>query len=156
MKPRTGGTYVRYDADGIANVDVEATSSTAWRDWLRQLNSAERRDLRIWRGGAIGTPTRRLWRPGSNSDVLCPWCGAQKPSARHMFAECPRFSAIREELQLEYCVQADWWALQPAVTSKTGWITFAAHPCAKTRGLMQVAACRLGVAMVGACERDTR
>ena len=40
-----------------------------------------------------------------------------------------------------------WWATQPGVTSKSGWITLQADPTAFARSEGQVVACSLGISI---------
>ena len=139
----------REDAEGVEDIDLAASASPRWKAFLRELNAADEQALRIWRGGAIGTPTRRHWRPlTSGADAAlaaCPHCGAAGASARHFFVECGRYAAMRAQLAEEYSLDPGWWAAQPRVTSKTGWITYAAAATPEGRSAAQIAACRLGL-----------
>ena len=135
----------RQDEEGIELIDIEACSSPPWKKWKKSLNCEQTRLLGIWRGGAILTPTRRF--RGRDVRAHCPWCSQTKASARHFWVECPRFQAKREKLQVEYSINPDWWALQPRVTSKTGWITITASDNANRRAQLQIAACRLGISV---------
>ena len=65
-----------------------------------------------------------------------------------------RFSATRTDLCTEFGIQANWWGQQPACTSKSGWITLGAHPKADKRASFQIAACRLGLAIMQAMPCD--
>ncbi len=87
------------------------------------------------------TPTRDQPAMGDT----CPWCGAGYASMRHVFVDCMKFNQFREELQLVYSIPANWWALQPRLTSKTGWITLGADACAARRAKLQVPVAKLGV-----------
>ena len=49
----------RYDAEGLLNADVEAGSRPAWKRFVAALPYDERTLLRIFRCGAIRTPTKR-------------------------------------------------------------------------------------------------
>ena len=84
----------------------------------------------------------------SAAATCCPFCRADKASARHFWQECKRFDALRAELQALYDLPPGWWALQPKCTSKTRWILTSAHPVALARVNMQIAACRLGIAIM--------
>jgi hypothetical protein len=48
------------DAEGLEQADVEAISHPTWKKWVKSLDEDDRRYLRIWRGGAIYTPTRDI------------------------------------------------------------------------------------------------
>ena len=153
LRPR-GATGVRKDAEGLRQADIEAMSHPAWKRWMKSLDEEERRCLRVWRGGGIFTPTRRYGgRPGQQSSPLtaCRWCEHPWASARHFWQECPHFDAIRWGLEEEYGISREWWQRQPRCTSKTGWITMSASRDAARRAVMQVAACRLGIAIVSSC-----
>ena len=58
------------------------------------------------------------------------------------------------KLKAEFGIQAAWWGQQPACTSKSGWITLGAHPKADKRVSFQIAACRLGLAVMQALPCD--
>ena len=112
--------------------------------------SVDRTSLRIWRGGAVRTPTRWHFRAVGNAKLCaCPFCGHARASARHFWQECHRLDAMRSELELEYGIQTAWWLAQPACTSKSGWVTTHAHVNAAQRVRMQIASCRLGIAIIG-------
>ena len=64
------------------------------------------------------------------------------------------FNAMRAELEAEFGIQVAWWGQQPACTSKSGWITLGAHPKADKRVSFQIAACRLGFAIMQALPCD--
>ena len=55
---------------------------------------------------------------------------------------------LRGELSAEYGIAEDWWGRQPRCTAKTGWVVLAAHIDIAKRTQMQIAACRLGIAIV--------
>lgn len=142
----------RYDAEGIRDVDLEAQSQPVWTRWARTLPDDGRRDLRIWRGGAVWTPTRRWSFRGQEEDerIRCCYCGFDRASARHFWTECPRFDAQRSGLEREFNIHPSWWSRQPRCTAKTGWITAAAGPTVQRRAELQVAACRLGLHVMAA------
>ena len=56
-----------------------------------------------------------------------------------------RFKKERQRLCTAYCLKDDWWAHQPRVTSKSGWVTFDADPDPQVRVRCQIAACQLGI-----------
>ena len=141
----------RFDLEGLDRAAVEAGSSPAWKRFLAALPLDERTMIRVYRCGAIRTPTRRH----RHADLTgCPFCSCPCASARHFWQDCGRFSAMRAELEAEFGIQAAWWGQQPACTSKTGWVTLNAHASSKQRVAMQIAACKLGLAIMQAlpCE----
>jgi hypothetical protein len=136
--------HTRMDSEGIDAIDLEAQSHPAWRAWSRSLTPTARTALAIWRGGAVWTPTRR-WSRRRPEPARCPHCQAERASARHFWADCPRFEARRVELCTEYGMPMSWWSAQPRCTAKSGWITVAAGGPVARRAALQVAACRLGL-----------
>ena len=88
----------RFDTEGF-NADVEAGSSPAWKRFVAALPLEERTLLRIFRCGAIRTPTKRL---RDMEMRACPFCMFPNASARHYWQECDRFKAIRIELEAEF------------------------------------------------------
>ena len=127
-----------------------AQSDIRFKDWRDSLPAADKLLLRIWRGGAIHTPTRRWYGRGDPQQMRCQYCDCQQASARHYWAECPYFESDPQRISAEYNVPRDWWQRQPRVTSKTGWITEGAHPSRLRWGILQVAVCRLGIAVTRA------
>ena len=70
----------RYDIEGLDRADVETGSSPAWKRFLATLSSHERTLVRIYRCGAIRTPTKRH----RQSELAgCPFCSSPCASARH-------------------------------------------------------------------------
>ena len=61
--------------------------------------------------------------------------------------ECPRFEPKRLNLQCECRILPTWWAHQPRMTSKSGWITLEAATCTDRRVALQIAACRVALAV---------
>ena len=139
----------RHDDEGVDDIDLEASSSREWTEWKKKLSTESRRLLAIWRGGAVSTPTRRAFgreaAASASPLTACPWCAAEMASARHLWAECRHFNAMRAQLQREHHMQASWWQNQPKITSKSGWITLSAARSPQKRASLQVAACRLGI-----------
>jgi hypothetical protein len=131
----------RNDSEGIEGIDIEAMSCQRWKRWKEDMPADERRRLTVWRAGAVKTPTRNQ----TEMDHKCPWCGADYASMRHFFVDCEHFDQFRADLQLAYSIPANWWALQPRVTSKTGWITLGADASAARRTKLQVPVAKLGV-----------
>ena len=146
-KPAKG----RYDTEGLDRADVEAGSSLVFRRFVASLSFCDKVRLRIYRCGAIRTPTRRH---RIAEQRVCPFCMFPDASARHFWQDCDRFSATRTALCIEFGIQATWWGQQPACTSKSGWITLGAHPKADKRVSFQIAACRLGLAIMQAMPCD--
>ena len=134
----------RADSEEADDVDVEAQSHPAFTAWSRSLQGQEAAFLRVFRGGAIKTPTRRYWQRGAPAQLACR-CGHATASARHYFSECPLFADLRRQLGREYSIPPAWWASQPRITSKSGWITCSAGSNVVIRAQRQVAACRLGI-----------
>ena len=118
---------------------LEARTPSARMAHLQQSNNNEAR--------AIWTPTRRYHRPRAPQPELtvCPFCGYEAASARHFWADCPRFNNARIELQSMHHIAASWWQCQPRCTSKSGWITRQAARTAALRAHCAVAACKLGI-----------
>lgn len=131
----------RNDSEGIGDIDIEALSCQHWKRWKDRLPAEDKRRLAVWRAGAVKTPTRDPRARGSG----CPWCDAQFASMRHFFAECTKFDQYSKELQGDHRILATWWALQPRVTSKTGWITLSADGCAARRAALQIPVTKLGL-----------
>mmetsp|Transcript_65060 Transcript_65060/g.212038 ORF Transcript_65060/g.212038 Transcript_65060/m.212038 type:complete len:305 (-) Transcript_65060:172-1086(-) len=115
----------RRDYEGSPSIDLEAQSHALWRKWVGHLSDLQRSQLSIWRGGAVRTPTRRWAFRGRATEALqkCLFCDCVRASARHLWAECPRFNVQRQSLELEYDFHRSWWGAQPRCTSKSGWIT---------------------------------
>lgn len=134
----------RFDVRGLEGADVEVLAATAWKKWKSALSPQEVGALRLWRSGAILSPTRFV----NRRDPTCPFCAAEWASARHLWADCPHFDDRRQQLQTEVGFDAGWWSRQPSCTSKSGWVTFDA---ARTRGrrvAASIAANKLGIDVV--------
>ena len=144
----------RHDAEGFASIHLETQSHKVWTKWKASLDIDERTKLRIWRGGAVGSATRRLYRPKRGyTRVDCHLCGAvDDASARHLFARCPAFNAQRVALQRTHNVPAGWWESVPRVTSKTGWVVHTPNLSTAAHASLQVAACKLGIMIINATE----
>ena len=144
----------RNDIEGLDDADVESTSSPVWTRWTNHLNSEDKLALTIWRGGAVRSPTRRYFRPGDAASLAltkCTWCGAERASARHLFAVCPHFHTLRTSLSHTHRIPLEWWANQPRCTCKSGWITVTAAGTFKRRVELQIAVCVLGIAITKSC-----
>ena len=134
----------RNDSEGIDRVDLEASSHKRWTEWLKNLSAEQTKALDIFRSGAIQTPTRL------RSGAQCQWCGFAWPSARHYWQDCPHFATLRLAARRTYKLPPCFFLRQPRVTSKSGWITYAAGRTVERRAILQIAACEVGLAIVSA------
>ena len=150
----------RADAGGAANVDVESSCGARAKAFIEGLSSQDRAMMIVWRAGAMSSPTRRAGvkhKPGVLEEQMeeeafdelavataCPLCGQCFASGRHYFADCPALDAERGRIGAAHHITRDWWALQPEITSKTGWLTFAAHADRRRREDCAVAVLKLG------------
>lgn len=68
-------------------------------------------------------------------------------SARHLWADCPRFASRRAELAAAWGLDGIWWERQPRVTAKSGWITLGAvlSPAARQRAAIAANAVRVDI-----------
>ena len=94
-KPAKG----RFDTEGLEQADVEAGSSQVFKRFVASLSFNDKVLLRIYRCGAIRTPTRRHRVPEQRA---CPFCMFPDASARHFWQDCDRFSATRTDLCIEF------------------------------------------------------
>ena len=76
----------RQDQEGLEDADVEITSTSIWIQWVKTLDVEDRLWLRVWRGGAIRTPSRR--HRGEAGLQSCPYCAFPHASARHFWQNC--------------------------------------------------------------------
>ena len=138
----------RWDSEGIDDVDLWVQADPAWTRWKASLSPTHRTFLRIWRGGAVKTRSRRWYHSRQNGfhHVRCE-CGAAVSSARHLFAECPRLQDLRDSLQELHDLPAGWFAAQPRITAKSGWVTAGAGPTHRDRVQAQIASCTVGIAI---------
>eukprot|EP00959_Pyramimonas_sp_CCMP1952_P247586 5175751-Pyramimonas_sp.AAC.2 len=67
-----------------------------------------------------------------------------------MFQDCPRLGTERAAIARDLHLLSSVWRTQPRATCKSRWVTYDAGRTAERRGTMQVAACRLGQAIVSA------
>ena len=104
----------RFDAEGVADVNINASSHKTWRDWKANLEPKEKLLLSMFRGGAATSPTRRANMPFNNES--CPFCNAEDASMRHFWAMCPQFLSFRQETECSFNVAHGWWVLQPRIT----------------------------------------
>ncbi|CAE8591885.1 unnamed protein product [Polarella glacialis] len=142
----------RFDAEGIDSVDVEAQSHHKWKQFLKENNADPHTAmlLNVWRHGAIHTATRRWHKPGQcNAHLMvCRLRGAALDSARHRWAECPGYADVWLQLSVAYGISEEWWTAQPRCTAKSGWITRMAAATVEERANLQVAACKMGMAVM--------
>ena len=84
----------------------------------------------------VAAPSRQQNHPGRATS--CPHCGCEMASARHLWAECPHYDDYKAILQAQYDIEAGWWARQPRVTAKSGWVTYdaAANPSGRVKKLI--------------------
>ena len=141
----------RENREGAEDIDLEVQSEKRWRRWCDSLADAEKRLLLRWRCGAVCTPTRRWSALSGPGRAACPHCGAPRASARHLWAECPGLAALRARLDVAYRVPLGWQS-QPRVTAKSGWVVMGAGPTIAQRAEWQIAAGRLGMAIVSAAD----
>ena len=125
----------------VSSPGLKLALTTSWRNSLSSFQSLL---LRICRGGTVFTPTRRY----QENSGPCPFCKAPVPSMRHFWADCPRFQSVCASIMLEYGLDAAWFSQQPRCTAKTGFITFQASPSPQRREQMQVATCKLALAIL--------
>ena len=135
----------RNDAEGCEDIDPEAASQPEYTKWVASLGRDTRRQLDIYRGGAVRTATR-LCQDGQP----CQCCGevGVRPNMRHYMVECGAFDTARRRIEREFGVPASFWSQAPRVTTKSGWITMGAAPSQQRRATLQVATCKLGVAVM--------
>ena len=136
----------RFDAKGFDDADIEVLSSKVWKSWKESLSPNDRGTLRLWRSGAILSPTRLM----NRRDPVCPFCASEWASARHLWAECPRFNELRAQAQAKVGFDSDWWHRQPPCTSKSGWVTSSAAASPQGRAKAAVEANKLGIAIIHA------
>jgi len=139
----------RHGVEGMDDVDVEVLSDSRWKKWQAQLSEDQRHALRHWRAGVVAAPSRQQSMSHRGTD--CPYCSQEMASARHLWAECPKYDRLRAALQEEYGLDAGWWKKQPRVTAKSGWITYAAAMSSENRLKALLAANRLGIVIVQGC-----
>jgi hypothetical protein len=124
----------RHDAEGSGDIDLEANMDPKIRRWAARLPREKATLWRIFRGGAMWTPTRRwsFGRAGAGpaDTEVCRYCGHPHASARHLVVECEGTRQLRDEIGRRYGIAAAWWQQQPRVAVKSGWITRSA---ARTR-----------------------
>ena len=136
----------RLDCEGIDNIDIEASSSKTWMAWMRKLNDIPKHLLRIFRCGAIRSPSRST----SNYDVpLCPHCNAAVfPSARHLVAECSKWHHTRMAILTKCGIANVDLPSLPRCTTKSGWVTFDASVYAGLRIQIRIGVCEVALAIM--------
>ena len=139
----------RNDVEGLGQVDLEASSSKAWRDFRASLSREHANVLDIFRCGAVSTATRRSHMFPQQDPMRCALCGeAVFPSMRHMVTQCRHFHEFRCQVQRTYKIPSGWWQTLPRVTSKSGWITYSAHSSQERRAVLQIAVCRVAIVVM--------
>ena len=136
-------------------MDLWVQADPVWKRWRQSLSPTQKTFLRIWRGGAVKTRSRRWCHSRHNARHLAQCeCGAP---ARHLWAECSSLQGLRLSLQQQYSLPPAWWAAQPKITPKSGWVTLGSRPTFQGRVQAQIASCLLGVAVaeLGATVPDT-
>ena len=144
----------RRDSEGLEHVDIGLLSAPSWKRFLASLPPDDAALLRVWRGGAVRTPTRR-WFRRNHSEALsvCVFCAAPRASARHLFVECPHSASMRVSLESRYGLVSEWWSQQPRCTTKSGWVVLDAAPSLQERVRCCCAASLLGIAIARAGQR---
>ena len=118
----------RHDVGGLGQADLDVASAAAWVKWRKLLGPTDAALLRVWRGGAASTPTRRASMAGPfgsaawEAAARCPGCQAERASARHFFAFCPALRERRRRLAAEHGITTRWFEEAPMATAKTGWV----------------------------------
>ena len=136
----------RLDYEGMGNVDIEACSRKPLQQIRDSLTPEQSADLTIFRCGAASTPTRKEEGRNYQGPPRCESCGAAVwPSMRHLVVECSKFDLERNTISDELTLPEHWWSSLPRVSSKSGWITFAADDNPNRRSVMQVALARMGL-----------
>ena len=132
------GTIVRrrHDSEGAAQIDLEAQSSRQWKRFLAAMSPQKLQTVAIIRGGAMWSNTRRYYKRQPEK-MCCSLCGAQRGSIRHYLVDCPHQAGLRETLAARYQTSPEWWARQPRITTKTGWITTMAGDSVERRAQLE-------------------
>ena len=132
---------------GATEVDLEVQSSKQWKNFVANLSPLDARSLRIWRGGAVGTPTRRFH--GDDRRAICTFCSTGEfASAHHLFTTCAGFQQLRRNYSEMHGLLLCWWPNAQRITSKSGFITLSDAVTFDGRVQAQIAACRLGIDIV--------
>ena len=84
----------RNDCEDWRTIDLEAQSHRCYTDWVKQLSKISKSSHRIFRCGAVQTPTRISHMTGQYN---CDYCSFEGPaSMKHLMVSCPHFAAVRE------------------------------------------------------------
>jgi hypothetical protein len=137
----------RLDSEGIEDVDVQHLSHLSWKKWKAGLSKENLSWLNVWRGGAVKTNTRGKKVGVQDDSIACAHCGAERGSARHLWAECPKYAQLRADLETEHGIENRWWSAQPRCTSKSGWVVRSCGTTRAERAKCAIAACTLGIAI---------
>ena len=135
----------RQDTDDIGNIDIEASSDPVWKKIKAALSENDASMLRIFRGGAIKTPTRIT---PQGVIALCPDCGAPHCSSRHLVLECPQWRFLRLNTATDHGLPDDFLVSLPRVTLKSGWVTRCAHQDPQMRVRIQVGVCKIAISIM--------
>ena len=111
----------RQDAQGIGLAAVCANEHSEWREWKKHLPGEEKMALRVFRGGAVWTPTRQSrGREEHTVSHVCPLCAAEYASASHYFSECPAMDGARAEMSHKYGIDEGVVAQHGGMHKKDG------------------------------------
>ena len=132
----------RKDAEGYANIDVEASSAPTVARWMRKLSPADAAWLQVYRCGANYTPTRVFNKYGSSA---CWFCHEEYASMRHFVVDCRHFATQRHTLLRDHTLPPDTLGRLPRVSVKSGWVTTDASPSEETRHRIQLVLLQLGL-----------
>ena len=142
--------HKRLDIEWIDMVDLEASSTKAWKHCWEKLSKSDRNPV-FFRAGAVSTTTRR---DNMQTQQSCRLSGDKVPPImRHLMAECSHHNAARHAVNNAFGISNSWWQSIPRVSSKSWWITFSADNSLERRGDLQVAICEL--AKVVMCDPTT-
>ena len=131
----------RFHSEGVASVDLDASSHRTWSSWRLTLSCQHKLLLVVFRG-VLDVQICAL------KNTCCPFCGVEDASMRHFWADCPEFAANRRELERRFIICSRWWRAQSRITAKSGWITFNADDNPHRRASVQVPTCELGLSIM--------
>ena len=128
---------------------ISAQSDPIYNKWRKQLTYEQTELLTIYRGGGTWTPTRRYSRAGEDSIAsTCKFCSHPHASLKHFFSDCEHFKPARTNIGKQHNINYSWWADVPRILSKTGYVTLTTAATPKRRATLQVAACKLSIAIL--------
>ena len=67
---------------------------------------------------------------------------------KHFFSDCEHYKPARIAIGKQHNIAYDWWAATERILSKTGFVTLTTAGTPKRRATLQVAACKLGIAIL--------